>query len=498
MGQLKSLAGQTAIYGVSSILGRVLNYFLVFLHTAVFLPDQMGQVSDLYAWVTFFMVAYTFGMETTFFRFTSKNKSPEYFHLAGTVVLIISTLSTITILMSSDWLASLAGYPQSATFITWLALIVCIDAITAIPFAKLRIENQAKKFALAKVISIVINIGLQLFFILLLPKLASGAFGQTCQDYASMVYNPDMGIGYIFLANLISSMAVVPLLWSSIRSFRIKIKWELMKPMFKYATPIFITGLAGMGIEQLDKIMIPRLLSDDFYTNMTSIGALGVYAQTLKLSIFISLAIQAFRYAAEPFFFTNASDKNSPELFAKVMHYFVLLSLIVFIAVSVNVELFAEVFLRNELYHVALYIVPIALFAKLIWGVYVNMSIWFKLTDKTIYGTYFNLIGAAIIIVCNSLLIPVIGFMGSLVSMTLCYLAMAALCFWYGRRHFPIPYRFLPLTLHAIAAISIVYLSYQFSFENFAIDATVNIAVTLLYIMILWFLEKKKLMAERN
>jgi len=498
MSQLKSLAGQTAIYGVSSILGRVLNYFLVFLHTSVFLPDEMGQVSDLYAWVTFFMVAYTFGMETTFFRFTSKNKLPEYYHLAGTVVLIISTLFTVAILTSSDWLASLAGYPQSATFITWLGLIVFIDAITSIPFAKLRIENQAKKFASAKVISIVINIGLQLFFILLLPKIASGEYGQTFQGYAIKVYNPDLGIGYIFLANLISSFAVVPLLWTSIRSFRINIKWDLLKPMFKYAAPIFITGLAGMGIEQLDKIMIPRLLSDDFYANMTSLGALGVYAQTLKLSIFISLAIQAFRYAAEPFFFSNATDKNSPELFAKVMHYFVLLSLIIFIAVSVNVDLFAEIFLRNKLYHVALYIVPIALFAKLLWGVYINMSIWFKLTDKTIYGTYFNLVGAAVIILGNLLLIPIIGFMGSLVSMTLCYVVMCVLCFWYGKQYFPIPYRFMPLTFHAVAAIILVYISYLFSFENFVLDTTVNIAITLIYILIIWLLEKKKLLAERN
>ena len=496
MSQLKNLAGETAIYGVSSILGRVLNYFLVFLHTAMFIPEQMGQVSNLYAWATFFMVLYTFGMETTFFRFISKNKSIEYYHLAGTLVLAISTVVTIFILFSSHWISALAGYPQSSTLISWLAIIVGIDAITSIPFAKLRMENQAQKFAITKVINITINIGLQLFFILLLPKIAAGDLGLSLQHYAIKIYHPELGIGYIFLANLISSIALIPLLWKPIMSFRIYIRWNLLKPMLKYALPIFITGLAGMAIEQLDKIMIPKLLSENFYANMTSTAALGVYAQTLKLSIFISLTIQAFRYAAEPFFFSNAADKNSPELFAKVMHYFVLLNLVVFIAVSVNVDLFANIFLRNKAYHIALYIVPIAIFAKLLWGIYVNMSIWFKLTDKTIFGTYFNLTGAGIVIVGNILLIPIVGFLGSLISMILCYATMCVLCFQFGKRYFPIPYNFTPLVIHVVIAIGIVYASSMLTFKDFTLDTTVNITITIVYILVIWFLEKKKYTAQ--
>jgi O-antigen/teichoic acid export membrane protein len=496
MSQLKSLAGQTAIYGVSSILGRVLNYLLVFLHTEKFIPEEMGQVSDLYAWVTFFMVTYTFGMETTFFRFTSKDKSKDYYHLAGTVVLVISGVITLIALVNSDWIASLAGYPQSSNLITWLALIVFIDAITSIPFAKLRIENQAKTFAVAKIISIITNIGLQVFFILFLPKIAAGELLISLQSYATYIYDPTLGVGYIFLANLISSAILIPILWKYIISFRFSLDWVSLKPMLKYATPLFVTGLAGMGIEQLDKIMLPRLLTDGFYSNLTSVAALGVYAQTLKLSIFISLAIQAFRYAAEPFFFSNASDKNSPELFAKVMHYFVLLSLIVFITVSINVELLAVIFLRSEAYRVALYIVPIALFAKLLWGVYVNMSIWFKLTDRTIFGTYFNIVGASIIVIGNFVLIPYLGFIGSLISMTLCYIIMCVLCFWYGKRYFPIPYKFTPLFIHTSVAALIVYLSYHITLENYLLDNVLNIMITLAYILIIWLLEKKKLKAE--
>jgi len=288
------------------------------------------------------------------------------------------------------------------------------------------------------------------------------------------------------------------MLWKQVMAFRIRINWTAMKPMLKYSAPIFITGLAGMGIEQLDKIMIPRLLADNFYANMTSLGALGVYGQTLKLSIFISLAIQAFRYAAEPFFFSNAAEKNSPDLFARVLHYFVLACLAMFVAVSVNVDLLAEIFLRNPAYRIALYIVPIALFSKLLWGVYVNMSIWFKLTDQTIFGTYFNLIGAGVIIVGNLLLIPVLGFMGSLISMALCYIVMCVLCYYYGNKYFPIPYKFVPLLWHSIAAIGLVFFTFRFSLDNRLLDIGLNLAITVIYLVVVWQLEKKKLMAKGN
>lgn len=498
MSQLKSLASQTAVYGVSSILGRVLNYFLVFLHTAMFVPEEMGQVTDLYAFVAFFMVTYTFGMETTFFRFTTKNKSVDYYHYAGTVVLGISLLFTSVILLNNQVLANAAGYTASSSFISWLAIIVFIDAVTSIPFAKLRIENKARQFAVTKIVSIFLNIGLQLFFILLLPAIAKGEVLPSLQQLAIQLYNPNLGVGYIFLANLISTIVLIPMLWKQIVSFRIRINWTAMKPMLKYAAPIFITGLAGMGIEQLDKIMIPRLLNDNFYANMTSLGALGVYGQTLKLSIFISLAIQAFRYAAEPFFFSNAAEKNSPDLFARVLHYFVLACLAMFVAVSVNVDLLAEIFLRNPAYRIALYIVPIALFSKLLWGVYVNMSIWFKLTDQTIFGTYFNLIGAGVIIVGNLLLIPVLGFMGSLISMALCYVVMCVLCYYYGNKYFPIPYKFVPLLWHSIAAVGLVFFTFHFNLDNRLLDIGLNLAITVIYLVVLWQLEKKKLMAKGN
>lgn len=493
MSQLKSLAGQTAIYGVSSILGRVLNYALVPLHTTVFLREEMGQVAYLYAYVAFFLITYTFGMETTFFRFTTREKDPKYYHYAGTVILVISAFFTLALLVGHQPIANMIGYPDSGLLIMWLAIILFFDAVTAIPFAKLRIENKARKFATTKLVAIVINVGLQLMFLIVFPDIAQGKYLNSLQPMVNNVYDDSFGIGYIFLANLISSIAIFPLLWKPISEFRFHFKMEVFKPMMKYATPIFITGLAGMGIEQIDKILIEQVLPANFYSNMNSQQALGVYSQTLKLSIFMSLAIQAFRYAGEPFFFSKADDKNSPQLFSRVMHYFVLFSIVIFVAISTNVELIGQLFLRNPEYRVALYLVPLLLFGKLLWGVYVNLSIWFKLTDRTIYGTYFNLVGAVVVVVGNLLLLPIIGLDGSAIAMIASYLIMCIFCYYTGKKYFPVPYKFWPIVAYLVPAIVLVYGSFQIQFDNIIVDRLFNLGIAASYALVVFLIEKKKL-----
>jgi O-antigen/teichoic acid export membrane protein len=254
--------------------------------------------------------------------------------------------------------------------------------------------------------------------------------------------------------------------------------------------------MAGIASERIDNLILRDWLPEGFYEHLNSTEAMGVYAQTVKLSVLMLLAIQAFRYAGEPFFFSQAENKNSPELFAKVMHYFVLLSLVIFIGVSVNIDLIAEIFLRNPAYRIALYLVPFLLFGKLLWGIYVNLSIWFKLTDKTIYGTYFSVFGAVITIVMNLVLIPIIGYDGSAIAMICGYSTMCLLCYIYGKKYFPIPYKFTPLLIHTSFAAVIVYISYHLTLEDYYLDNLLNITITLAYILIIWFLEKKKLKAE--
>ena len=495
MSKLRSLAGQTAVYGVSSILGRLLTYALVPLHTYVF-PNasDLGVVSVLYAYAAILMVIYTFGMETAFFRFATKSTPDETFNVTATAVLAVSTIFSGIIIVFAPALATWTGYENASLFIIWFAIILWIDSILAIPFARMRLENQARAFATAKIVNIVINVALQVIFLIAIPYIINQELPG--HHIISGIYDPDLDIGYIFLANLIANALLIPMLWKWLSRLRLQFNWSQFKPMLFYSLPILITGVAGMFNEQLDKILIERILPDDFYEQFDSIGAAGVYAQTFKLSIFMMLAIQAFRYAGEPFFFSSAKDKNAPELFAKVMHYFVLLSLLIFVLVSINVDLIGFIFLRNPEYRVALYLVPILLFGKIFYGIYMNLSIWFKLTDKTIYGMYFSIIGAFVTIVGNLLLIPVIGYTGSAITSVLCYAIMALICYYYGKKYYPIPYDFKPLMPYLILFSLLVLLSVTFEFNNFWVDATIRLAVSVTIIGLVYLVEKPRLIKK--
>jgi O-antigen/teichoic acid export membrane protein len=478
MSQLKSLASQTAVYGVSSILGRMLTYALVPLHTAVFDRAEMGVVTYLYGFVALLLVIYTFGMETTFFRFANKGDKQDTINQTATFIIFISTLLTVIILLGASTLAGLADLEFNTELVTiyiqWLAIALWIDAILAIPFALMRLENKARAFATAKIINIFITVGLQLFFLLLVPYLREN--GVTWLDWV-----PDLGIGFIFITNLIANGVLIFILFPWIRRLRITwLNWNTFRPMFMYAAPIMITGLAGMFNEYLDKILLKEILPENFYPNTNPTEAVGVYGQLFKLSIFMMLGIQAFRYAGEPFFFSKAADKKAPELFARVMRYFTLACLTVLVLVTLNVDFIAFIFLRDEVYRVSLYIVPILLGGKLFYGIYMNLSIWFKLTDKTSYGTWFSLFGAAITVIGNLLLIPVLGFEGSAWTALLCYLSMSLICYFYGQKYYPIPYQFQKLIVYFIATLVIVVASIYIHHPDFLFDTILRIIASVL------------------
>ncbi|MBL6446921.1 polysaccharide biosynthesis C-terminal domain-containing protein [Fulvivirga sp. 29W222] len=492
MGKLRSLASQTAVYGISSILGRLLNYALVPLHTQVF-PDSedLGVVTGLYAYVAILMVIYTFGMETAFFRFATKDKLSTTFNTTSTAVVAVSTLFSALILLFATEIAIAIGYPNASTLIVWLAIILWIDSILAIPFARLRLENKARLFATAKMLNIIINVGLQILFLMAIPFLISNQWPG--YSFIESVYNSNLGIGYIFLANLIANALLIPMLWKSVSKIRIRVERDKLKPILIYAFPILITGVAGMFNEQLDKILLEQLLPDDFYDNLTSTGAVGVYGQTFKLSIFMMLAIQAFRYAGEPFFFSNARDPEAPDLFARVMHYFVLLSLLILVLVSINVDLIGFIFLRNPEYRLALYLVPILLLGKFFYGIYINLSIWFKLTDKTAYGMYFSIAGALVTIVGNLILIPLIGYLGCAITSVLCYGSMTLFCYFKGQKHYPIPYNFKVLLPYFLVSCTLIAMSMLLEYGDFVIDSIARIFISIIIVIAIYFLEKPRL-----
>lgn len=493
MNPIRQLASQTGLYGVSSILGRVLYYFLVGLHTKVFLPDDYGLMNYIFAQVAFLIIIYSYGMETAFFRFSSRFRDENYYHIAATSIFISSTVLSAALFLFHQQIAGYFGIIEQAYIFQLLAGILFIDTIVAIPFAKIRLENRPLKFVSVRLSSILLNILLNILFLYSLPKAISGEYGNVIRSWSNSLTLPDLGIGYVFMANLIANAFMLLFLYKEFRQFRFKFDWQKLKPLLKYAIPIMLMGLLGTIPEQVDKFFIKHWLSDDFYANKNALEALGVYSAAFKLSIFMMLAIQAFRFAGEPFFFSRSADKNAPKLFADVLYYFTLGCLLIFVGVSLNVEWIAQIFLRQASYREALYLVPILLFGKLFFGIYTHLTVWFKLTDKTTYGIWFSALGAAITVLGNLLLIPFIGYLGSAISSLLCYIAMAVICYQYGRKHFPVPYPIKKIAVQILVATSIVFAFYQLPFFSKWVNNSLGIAISLIYLLAIVVTEKNKL-----
>jgi O-antigen/teichoic acid export membrane protein len=493
MNPLKQLAGQTVLYGVSTILGRLLNYALVPLHTFVFEdPAQYGAITKLYAYVAILNVIYTYGLETAYFRFVSRRKDDEagmkqVYDSAVTSVLLSSFVFSSLIILSSGGIANFIGYPDAGHIVVWLGLIMFTDAVMAIPYARLRQENRPLKFAITKISSIVITVLLNVFFLMGLPVL---------QDYSPVfeaIYSPKLGVSYVFLANLIGNATIPLFLWKSLAELKLRIHWPTLRHMLQYSYPILIMGLAGMLNDQFDKLVLEDLLPVNFYPDQTPAEALGTYGACFKISVLMLLAIQAFRYAGEPFFFSRAEDKEAPELFARVMHYFSILSIFILLGVSLNVELIGDIFLQNPGYKDALFVVPFLLLAKLLFGIYTNLSVWFKLTDRTHYGTYFSLLGAAVTVTGNILLIPVLGYLGCALASIACFLLMCVACYFYGQKYYPIPYNFKPTLLYTLAAAVLIYFSFQWEITQTLLRHALNFGLVALFVLLVFLIERKKL-----
>ncbi|SNS03578.1 lipopolysaccharide biosynthesis protein [Hymenobacter mucosus] len=459
----KRLASQTAIYGVSSIVGRVLNTLLVPLYTSRFVAAEYGIVTGLFAYVSFLNVLFTYGMETTYFRFANRpgTDRPELYNRVMTLLLLTSALFTAGLALLARPLMSLLALPPGhERYAVWIAFILGLDAVAAIPFARLRLENKARRFAVIRFANILMNVGLNLFFIVFCPDILSGKYLAGLRPLVEQLYDPSIGVGYVFLSNLAASAFTLVLLAPELLAVRFRLNLEPLRPLLRYAYPIMLMGLAGMVNETLDRILLPRWLPEGFYPGRSNLAAVGIYGACYKISILMNLVIQAFRYAAEPFFFAQSNEKNSPHTFALVLKWFTLCCAMLFVGVSINVELVARVFLQRPEYLEGLSVVPVLLLAQLFLGVYWNLSVWFKLTDKAYYGAYIGVAGAVLTIVLNFLLIPIIGYMGSALATLACYFMMAAICWWLGDRHFPVPYPVARLLIWLLVAVGVVAVSW--------------------------------------
>ena len=482
MNPLKKLASQTAIYGLSSVVGRLLNYLLVPLYTRYFIPEEYGVVTELYAYVAFLVIVLTYGLETAFFRFSQKENNNRIVYSTSLISLIFTSLLFIFFMFSfSENISALIGYPTNQEYVKWFALIIGLDAISSISFAKLRALNKATRFALIRLVNIFINIGLNLFFIIYCPYVIENDLQSL--NFVNSVYSQSVGVGYIFIANLIASVVTIfMLLPEMINSVWIFDK-KLWKKMMIYASPLLLAGLAGMTNETIDRILLKYLLPE----NINSAREIGLYGAFYKLSVIMILFIQTFRFAAEPFFFSQERQVNAKKIYADVMKFFVIVLAFIFLLVTTFYNFFIN-FLGSD-YHDerGFLVVSILLLANLFLGIYYNLSIWYKLTEKTIYGAGLAVFGATITVILNFILIPYIGFVGSAVATLICYFSMMIASFILARKHYPIPYNFSRILLYFSLMISIFIILYCTSFT-----LLIDVLFILVYLLIVYVLEKPK------
>ncbi len=485
MSSLKKLAGQTAIYGFTNILGRLLNYLLVPLYTKILSPEAYAPVNIVYAWIPFLSVLFTYGMETSFFRF-SQNPADRQKVLSNSSISLVFTTVVFSVLLLTfresltGWMA-LGDHPE---YIFYFTLILALDTLTAIPFANLRLQNRPVRYGIIKLVNIAVNIGLNLFFLVLCPVLVKQG-----DSWVSSFYDPAMGVNYIFMSNLVASAVTYLLLLPEILKIRWKPDFAFWRQMMAYSLPLIIVGLAGMVNETLDRaFFLPKYLPYDLRENNHLIG---IYGANYKLSILITLFIQAFRLGAEPFFFQQASASNARQTYARIMKYFVIILSIMFLAVAMYLNVWKVLFLRREVYWEGLFVVPTLLLANMFLGIYFNLSIWFKLSNNTKMGAYITVVTAALAFALNIWWIPIFGYFGSAVATMVCYGVQMILCYYLGQKYYPIPYPVKKLV--SIIGLSLIFYGIYYAIVKYLISpedvyaltiASLSLATFLLFVFI--------------
>ena len=494
MTAIKKLAGQTAIYGIPSILGRVLTYLLVPLYTRVFLPEEYGNVSVFYAYASLLKVILTYGMETAFFRFNEQEKDKEKVYSTGMISLFVTTtLFLLFISLFSSKVAQWIDYPGYKNYIIWFGWILALDAISAIPFARLRAQNKAKRFATINMVNIILNIGFNLFLILLCPYILHHSADSLFAKFIKLFYRTDWGIEYIFISNLIASIVTLLLLLPEIVITKLKIHPDLWKKMLFYAFPLLFAGMAGIINETFDRLLLRYLLpvSRDMATYQV-----GIYAACYKISIMMTIFIQAYRYAAEPFFFAQAKEKDAKVLYARIMDYFIIVVSLIFLVTMVYLDDFIMPALVDEKYWGGKGVVPILMLANLFLGVYFNLSIWYKLTGKTSWGAWFSVIGAVITLVLNFWWIPltsdhlIYGYYGSAWATFICYASMMILSYVVGQKYFPIKYNLRKFFGYLGLSFLLYVVSIYIRPDSLLLRIGFHSFLLLIFVVIVWLIEK--------
>ena len=473
MAGLGSLAKDTAIYGLSSIVGRFLNYLLVPLYTATLSAASggYGVITNVYAYTALLLVILTYGMETTFFRFANK-EGEEPQRVYSTTLMAVGFTSLVFIVLVLTFISPISaamGYAEHPSYVWVMAVTVALDAFQCIPFAYLRYKKRPVKFAALKLANIIMSIALNLVFFLALPAWYESAGGE---GFVSQIYSPEVGVGYAFYINLFCSGALMFLLVKELTGFKYVFDRALLRRMLSYSWPILVLGIAGILNQTADKILFPYIYKgEDAHTQ------LGIYGAASKIAMIMAMITQAFRYAYEPFVFGKAKDKDNRETYAKAMKYFVVFTLLAFLAVIGYMDLLK--YLIGSDYWSGLRVVPIVMAAEIMMGVYFNLSFWYKLIDKTIWGAWFSGAGCLVLVIVNVVFVPRYGYMACAWAGFAGYGTAMLLSYLVGQRHYPINYPVKDMAVYVVTAV-VLYLAMRWANASLPVWGALSVNTLLL------------------
>lgn len=472
MNEVRTLAKQTVVYGLGTIVPRFLNYGVVTLfYTRIFTKAEYGVITELYAWMVFLLIVLTYGMETGFFRFSQNSRDYEKVY-STTIISLLVTSAAFLILVNIfiGPVSAVLKYGNNPDYIRMFAAIVAIDAFSAIPFARLRRENRAFLFSAIKVVNVLIIIVSVIFFLLIAPGIYERSHG-----WFRKIYDPGYGVGYVFLANLIGSAATLLMLLPFVVLRKPVFDRELWKRMMAYSVPLLITGLSGSVNDTLDKVILRRMTGEE-----NGLATLGEYGAGYKIAVLMALFIQMFRFAAEPFFFERAKQPDSKQTYALVMKYFIIAMLLIYLGINLYISGFQMIIGKD--FRGAIGVVPIVAMGYLFYGIYINHSIWYKLNDLTRFGIYITVIGAVITVLINILLIPVYGYMASAWAHVASYGSMIIVSFIFAQKRFKVDYNMKQYIPYFAIAIGMVLFVKNFNYTGIVAELAVNTALILIFI----------------
>jgi len=483
---IKKLAGQTLWYGIPTIASRFLGYLMnMALPFFIALPEKTADLVQVYTIIPFLNVLFAYGLETAYFRFSQTHDKQKLYSTLSLSLFFSSILFSIVLLLCRDSLASATDLNHHPDYLLWMIAIIAVDNLNTLPFARLRQENRPRRYAFARIAGIVMNIAVVIFFLGVIPSLLKKDPGH----FLGSIYNKDIGLGYYLLGNLAGSLFTLLILSPEIRQVRFKFSIPLWKEVMKYSMPLIIVGLGGMVNDVLSRLIYRHVVD---LPQQQADHELGVFANIFRLALLITIMIQAFRMAAEPFFFNKSKEENAPRTYARVMKFFVIACCFMFLLIGLYLDVFRWIFIRfaNPRWAEGLEVVPLLALGNIFLGIYYNLSVWYKLTNRNGIGAIITIGGAAITIGLNILLIPRLHYAGAAIATFSCYLFMMLTSYWLGQKYFPVPYAVKKLLAY-LTLVVLIYGLHLGMVNYISSSLTFSLAsATVLFLFFTWFVSR--------